>query len=62
MCVWGGGGGEGGRVCVCMRACAIVFACMCDIYIPCLDIMLLHKCCLYIICCGRFYCFLIVVF
>ena len=31
MCVEGGG--EGGRVCVFVRACAIVFACVCYIYI-----------------------------
>ena len=36
----------GTSLCVCV--------CVCVIYIYCLDLMLPHKCCLYILCCGRF--------
>ena len=45
---------EGGRASV--HACVIFFFCMCEIFICtyCLDLMLLHKCGLCIICCSRF--------
>ena len=55
MCVCVGGGG---RACVCMCTCMynhfflfFLFSCVCvcvwNLYIYCLDLMLLHKCCIY---------------